>query len=434
MVFLGHGLEGCGILATHDEARSYRRIRTAKGDRERLLAMVEYLKSFPNGAWSSEVRKEHEAKEGEVWAKSNTTLEGLEFYLRVYPEGQHVMEARSREAALRQVVSAREQQAAKESEAQAEQARKEAEERRQWVTRTAQYWLRVLTRIGNYGSPIAQVAQANPDFSRSFGGAPEPNCTPGRCIKTYHAHYAIPVPGGTRIERDIYVVLRLFLPNGRLERVELLLPNRGFSRWYELENRVAVLDEDPESRLNAIQWALSRLEPVINEVLANARSIDFIPDPIEPIRGAAPFAASASRPSPSAQEVAAPPPPSSASRPVDGSPESTASSSTAQSTESDLEALLMGAVKSGSAPEPSSDQPKTTEQAPQAQTTFYPLGLRALEAGPIRFVIFAAPDDDTGEACDGFFIQRSGSAPRSRSQSSQQQAPPAQQKTQKRSR
>jgi hypothetical protein len=35
-----------------------------------------------------------------------------------------------------------------------------------------------------------------------------------------------------------------------------------------------------------------------------------------------------------------------------------------------------------------------------------PMGLRALQRGSVRIVVFAAGDEDYGEAYDGFYIER----------------------------
>jgi hypothetical protein len=127
--------------------------------------------------------------------------------------------------------------------------------------------------IRNYGSPIGAVARSNPEYSEAFGAAPELVCTPDHCLKHYHSHYAVPNPGSTRIERDIELFMRIHVAErGRVRRVEVLLLNRGFSRWYELENRALVEDIDPAARMAAIEWALGRIEPIVAELGAGGHA------------------------------------------------------------------------------------------------------------------------------------------------------------------
>ena len=380
---------GCSVFASHGEANLYRRIRNTPASNERMTALAEYASGYPNGIWISEVSTERQSNEAQVWAANNQSVDGLAIYMAAYPDGTYVEQARARQTAL-QTVTAGRVQAVEHQEQHAEQTAAEtAEERRQWVTRAAQFWVRALIGIRNYGSPIGQVARANPEFSRAFGQAPAPQCTAERCVKHYHAHYAVPVPGGNRIEREMHIVLRVLLAGGRVNRVEVLFPNHGFSRWYELENRTIVLDEDPEARMAAIEWALQRLEPVVAEVATGARAIDMVPEPIAPFGGSAPLQ---SEDTDTSTDVATVP-----------AEAATVTQTETQAADSSLEALMSGAVVGETTAEVT---PDGTQTATTEQTLVYPLGLRALQRGNTQIVIFAAGDGDYGEAFDGFYIER----------------------------
>jgi len=259
--------------------------------------------------------------------------------------------------------------------------------------------------VRNYGSPIAQVARANPEFSRAFGAAPAPQCTPTRCIKHYHAHYAVPVPGGNRLEREMHLVLRVLLDGGRVERIEVLMPNHGFSRWFELENRAVVLDEDPEARMAAIEWALLRLEPTLAEAATGARAIDFIPEPIVPVGESSPIesdeADTTTNMVPSRGGAAVREAPGAApaeGRPAEGRP-------AGGEGDASLGQLMSGATGEG---QTGTDTTGGFEEGAEQteQTLIYPLGLRTLQRGATRIVIFAAGDGDYGDAYDGFFVER----------------------------
>ncbi|HBQ12689.1 MAG TPA: hypothetical protein DEF51_16610 [Myxococcales bacterium] len=47
---------GCAVVASHDEYGTYRQVRTADNDRDRLLAMHRYVTEHPNGFWIEQVQ------------------------------------------------------------------------------------------------------------------------------------------------------------------------------------------------------------------------------------------------------------------------------------------------------------------------------------------------------------------------------------------
>lgn len=389
-------LASCATIATHDEYAAYRRLHLARERNERLEALARYAEQFPAGLWIEEVRAERRTNEPEIWSTHNATAEGLRFYLAVYPDGTYVQQAQQRLAALSTVHVRREVEQEHVEEHQQEQRQQAAQDRRLWVTRAVQFWTRTLLGIRNYGQSISQVARANPEFSQAFGQAPAPLCTPTSCIKHYHARYAIPVPGATRIEREIHVFLRIMLEQGRVQRVELLIPNKGFSRWYELVNRTIVTDEDPEQRQAALAWALDQLEPVIAEVFAGAQPADVIPAAIAPISAAAQAASAAPGESdesvPGEPSAEPPPPTGSAGSPQESAPQ-----------EGGIDDLLSQAVggESGEAGAPTLEE----EPPPDMSALTLPIGLRGVQRGNVRMVVFAAGDEDYAEGYDGFYIE-----------------------------
>jgi hypothetical protein len=391
-------ITSCATIAGHDEYAAYRRLHIAREQNERLEALARYAERFPTGLWIEEVRAERNAKEPEIWSSHNATAEGLQFYLAVYPDGTYVQQAQQRLAALSTIHVHREVEQEHVQELHQEQRQQAAEDRRLWVTRAVQFWTRTLLGIRNYGQSIGQVARANAEFSQAFGQVPAPLCTPTSCIKHYHARYAIPVPGATRIEREIHVFLRILLEQGRVQRVELLIPNKGFSRWYELVNRTVVTDEDPDQRQAALTWALEQLEPVMAEAFAGAQAADVIPAPISPISAAAQAASAASVES---DETAAPGAPASETPPPASSDEAPG---TGGSSPTGIDELLSQAVgpdgQSGTTGTPMAEEPP-----PDVSALTLPLGLRAVQRGNVRMVIFAAGDEDYAEGYDGFYIE-----------------------------
>jgi hypothetical protein len=92
-------------------------------------------------------------------------------------------------------------------------------------------------------------------------------------VKYYESAYAVPVPGGTRLERSLRLILRLRMEHGLLVRAELLLPGWGFSRWQEIEERKPVVDADPEARKQAVDWAIARVTPILDQLAADRRAV-----------------------------------------------------------------------------------------------------------------------------------------------------------------
>ncbi len=390
-------LGGCSIIASHNQYSSYRAVRLASDDHDRLIAAQQYVEHYPNGNWVERVQAVRNEHEDEVWQNGSSSREGLEWYLRVYPDGQYVQQARPRLAALQTVDTRREVEVEHQEELDAQRRAEAAEARRTWVTRAVQFWTHALLGIRNYGSTIQRVVGANPDFSRAFGQPPAPTCTAEFCIKHYGQLYHIPVPGATRIDRHMDVYLRLRLSRGRVERAELVLPNKGFSRWYEMENRTVVTDEDPEQRNTALNWALDRIQPVIEELAPNAQRIDYIPEPLDvlQVRGES----SNTDQAPTSPDAAAPAAESDATAPA-------AESSQKKQDGESIDDLLDEAVGGDEAQPQQEAQPEEAAPPEATETMVLPVGMMAWQVRNLRVVVFAAAPDDYDQAYDGIFIER----------------------------
>lgn len=388
-------LASCAMFTSHEDVAMWRATRENTNEEERLAAISEYTRAHPRGAFVAQANGELAAHEENVWESGNATVEGLQYYLATYPTGTYVAQATERLDALSTVTERREVEESHVEDLEAARAAEASENRRLWAGRAVEFWARTLLPIRNFGSPISAVARANPDFSRAFGEEPAPLCTPTACIKHYHGHFAIPNPGGTRIERDMHLYLRLALgERGRVDRVEVLMPNKGFSRWYEMENRVLVTDEDPEQRQAAIEWVLGRLEPIIAELATGGRAIDVVPEAILPIsaadRAASETAVDAgddrpSTPPPAAEAEATPPP--------------------AATETSEIDALLAAAAGGSTPPAGGRTPPPVVEEEEAAPLMVFPIALRAIALRNVQVVVFAAADEDYGEAYDGFYIE-----------------------------
>jgi hypothetical protein len=257
---------GCAIFADKADYRDYRVVRMASDPDSRAVAMHAYVQKHPRGHWHDAIQSERKSQELAAFDAGKDTRSGLEYYLRAYPDGTFVAQARSRLSAIT-LIEQRRAQADREAAQLAAARKTRAEElRRTWLGRFLNYWLKTLSELKGWGSPIPDVAAQNPQFSRAFGAQPRPRCTENECIKYYTSSFAVPIPGGNRIERTLSLLLRLKMRAGKLERAELLLPERGFSRWYELENRKSVDDGSSEAREQAADWAIERVLSGISEL------------------------------------------------------------------------------------------------------------------------------------------------------------------------
>lgn len=354
-------LSGCATVASRGDYRDYRAVRLAADDSERLVAMSAYLDAHPDGNWSPEISSARAEMEPTFFEESKSTADGLRLYLSTYPQGVYVDQARSRLAALDAVARSRAGDAEADREVTREQREAQLERRRQWASYAVAYWTRILLGVENWGAPIGEVAAANQAFDDAFGANPRPRCTREECIKFYQLDYAIAVPGQTQMQRVIRLLLRLrFDADQKLVRAELLMPDRGFSRWYEVENQEPVIDQDPEARQATIEWALERIVPIVREIAPTARGIDVVPEPIDPPRVRAP-----NQPDPGAS-----------ARPGEDQSASPAGPATVEVVE-----------------------------PPSDDSLVLPLAIQGLRVGDMRVVVFAAADDDEGAAYDGLFIE-----------------------------
>ena len=366
---LALALTGCATLAPKDDYADYRQVRLAASPAERAVARARYLARHPAGQWADEVRRAHEADEQRLFEAGRDDPEVLRAYLRAYPEGRLVEDARDRLAALRTL---EEQRARQRARIEAER-RKLVEQRRRWARRALGFWLKTLGAIDRWGAPLPEVVRANPDFDRAFGRRPRPRCVRTECVKFYRLQFAVPVPGGTQLRRQLDVVLRLRVDGGRLVGADLLLPGRGLSRWYELEHREPIDDLDEERRGEALTWALGVLEQQIRAAWPQARPVDVVPEPLPPLAVPLPT---------DAEEGSAELP----DEPAGDQPSAGEGVDLAQP--------------------PSEQNAASPDEAPASLSL--PVALGAWRTPTVTVVAFAAAPDESGPAFDGIHVRWSG--------------------------
>ena len=270
----------CATVTTKDEYEAYRSVEMAEADATRLAAERDYLAKYPEGRWADDFQSDLDASEADFFEAQRYTAAGLQLYLDIYPKGTFASQVRSRLSSMETLQQKQAQQQEAAASAESAKSAREEELRRTWISRFLRYWMQTFAGLQGWGSPIATVAEQNPAFSSAFGRAPRPRCTRDECLKYYTGAYAIPIPGGTRVERTSQIIVRLRMDGGNLKRAELLLPGWGFSRWSELENRKMVVDVAPEEREEAIEWAKAKLRSILPELQAVGHEAGYVLSPI----------------------------------------------------------------------------------------------------------------------------------------------------------
>jgi len=436
---------GCAAFVSKQEYADYRAVRLERNEGERMVAMQRYVSSHPQGHWYNELQVERRARDQSVFEAGRATRQGLELYLQAFPDGLFVAQARSRLAAV-DVIEQRQRQDAERAAQLAEtRKRAEAERNRTWVTRFVGYWTKTLLGVREWGASIEQVARGNPDFSRAFGRPPRPRCSADECVKYYDSPYGVPVPGGTRLERTMRLLLRLRLDQARLVRAELLLPSWGFSRWIEVEERRVVVDADPLSRAAAVQAVLGRMLPLLDQLAGEREPIEgyalteiappaigpsgelvdtTVEDPSAPANRIQGQAAIGEDASPSVEQMLKPEAPEAAAdmemAPLqvgpDGRPLAPAGEmvvpplvvppSGAASGEMVLDPLAVPKTGQGAAPAPGSAAAGgALPGAASAGQTVEPGLTRAFRYGNLRIVLHAAPTNAKAPAYDALIIE-----------------------------
>jgi len=431
---------GCRVFAGKGDYQDYRAVRLASNSDQRLYAMQRYTERHPSGVWYDEIASERTELEATTFESGKSTREGLERYLRAYPDGTFAAQARSRLAAVDVIERRKREELAQAQQLAAARKQREQELSRTWVSRFAGYWAGTLLRLTAWGSPVPEVARQNPQFSRAFGAAPRPRCTADECVKYYQSPYGVPVPGGTRVERQLSLVLRLRMHEGKLERAELLLPAQGFSRWYELEQRKVIAAGDAVARTQAVQWALERLQEAIKPVVPGLAPLSNYA--LSPIHAPA-IAPSGELTDTSAEDPSEPPKQLSGMEPVAAQPDIGVLVKPKESEPApDMVLAPLGVTKEGrtfAAPSaPSAGQPPAAEgggevmvmdtlavpkqagdsaPAPAApsspppaaapEPSSAPAVVQAFHAAGLRVVLFAAAGSAAGnDAFDGLLIER----------------------------
>ncbi|MDP3221079.1 MAG: hypothetical protein Q8S73_43755, partial [Deltaproteobacteria bacterium] len=267
---------GCRVVSSRADYAAYRNFRYAAEGSDRLAAASEYLQAQPNGRFRPEVQSVINATEEDYWADHRASLDGLNEYLRSFPAGTHVEEARQRLAVYERTRA--ESEAARRAAEAADGARREAElaataaRARLWGRTSFNRWIRLFGGLNAWGRGVGEIVQGNPEFGAAFENAP-PQCRASHCRKDYAQDFFIPVPGRSALPRRATLSLDMVRvgTERNVNQVFTVMRNRGLTQWWELENQSAADPADPQAREAAVRWTMEQLRAIVAASFPEAR-------------------------------------------------------------------------------------------------------------------------------------------------------------------
>lgn len=392
---LALSLAGCTSAVSHDVYSSYRATRLATDEDTAIRAMAEHVEAYPTSPWAEPMRATLAGKAerlGDVALGVRCNEPGLERFARLFPDHQRAPLAR----AMLVRCQRRPTEAVGPTEATTG-----------WARAQLGHWTPLALGADGYGLLAAAFAAENPALARAFGEAlnrrptasgcaASEDCVarlaPARCLEdepclalVMETRFRIAQPRRTLLWRDLEIVVRLHPPVGGIQRTEILLPGRGFSRWYELEHPGEVVEDfDPPSRERAVQWAQAELAAMFGEAGDWMEGDVAVVRELAPLRAVEPPTAVAP-----AEPVEAP-----ADEPLEGC-----------EPDDDLCRYLEQAT-GGREATPESEAAAPVDTAPtEAALPALRRATATFTNAELRVVLFAATAENPGEALDGFYVE-----------------------------
>lgn len=255
---------GCRLFSSPSEYALYRAYRYEPSGPDRLAAGGRYLAAYERGTFAAEVRGVVQTQEEDFWADHRSSVDGLNEYLRAYPQGIHVSEARERLAVFERARA--QQEAERRAQREAERERREAElheaaaRQRLWMRTQFNRWTRLFGGLQGWGQGIGPIVQQNADFSAAFENDP-PQCRAAHCRKTYTLDFYIPVPGRSAVPRRLTFLLDMVRVGTErtVSQTFFTVRNRGLTQWWELEQQQVAEADSAEAREAAVRWTMDQL-------------------------------------------------------------------------------------------------------------------------------------------------------------------------------
>jgi hypothetical protein len=267
-------IAGCGFagraLSSPREYEAYRSTRAGYTVEDRLRAAKLYLGQFPQGRFAEEVQRLFDEEERRFFQAQRGTVAGLDWYLKILPDGPHANDAQLLTLELERQAAAQREDALVQRGRTIERRLAAAELQRRRAVEEPVNWVTALASSQRWGRATWEQPA---ELLRALRTEPAPGrCEEVRCLRTRSVIFQVPVRGGGLEERALTYDLLLELHRGGVVRGALRGPAL-FSRLYEAA-RGKPLPPDPlEARAEAVSHALELVGGAF-EAVAPAASCD----------------------------------------------------------------------------------------------------------------------------------------------------------------
>lgn len=259
------------VLADREDYAAYRRVRLAVSSADRLRAIRNYLQQEPHGRWALSLREELAGQEQALFGRRAERAAALRLYLELYPRGQHRSEAQAWLVAhgRSQLVRRREEQErARIADARPRRAQSEGS---RWLDEYLQTWLldwsRPLSSPRAPRGPTVEALRTHwPVLASRLASPPQAVCDGDLCERRTVRPYVVPVPGGTRLERELVVAERWYTEGGVITRAELVIAPYGTCSWWQFALRQPCDADNPQDQQQAQAWAQQRVGRALEQL------------------------------------------------------------------------------------------------------------------------------------------------------------------------
>lgn len=265
------GLSGCALpapfTASSADYGAYRETRVAATTGARLAAAQRYLTTRPDGRFVSQVNAFLHDVEPQFYEVRESSVGGLEDYLRWLPEGPHAKEAARKLTAMRESTAP---DGSLVGAASAIEARlNEAAEARKAVLHEVDVWLGRLADPAIFGRSFAEApGETVVAWSLSLPTAICRPVEPGpdvpadhtrRCVKILELSYSIPVQGVSE-ERQATVELEMIQNDAGWPVETAIQGPELFARLEEARANEPVMADDTQAKARAFAGIVGNIQ------------------------------------------------------------------------------------------------------------------------------------------------------------------------------
>lgn len=260
---------GCASLPTLTERpehyQLYRAARIAPTLEQRLRAADRYLREVPGGPHTRQLRQWFGPTEEKYFLSAFNRLPKLYAYEAALPHGPHIVDVRTRIAALEAKRASRLTRASDEDARIAATQRRlvAADAGRRAFVATFKDWTARLIKIKSFGQPTSELADETIFAFRL--SEPRGSCQGDNCRKLLQLSYEVP---GQRelLTRAALLEVQLDLERGLLQRARLAGPEL-WTRLAEALSLRALPSPTPEERVDAVNRGLLLVRALLEPAL-----------------------------------------------------------------------------------------------------------------------------------------------------------------------